>query len=283
MRLASRDGENWREEQRFRLFRLLKRVRQFVVFRPHQPRRVLFVVGCQRSGTSLLAHIFRKDWNVVSFDEISPLSSRDPEGLRWNSLPEVRERLLGCRAGMVVAKPLVETQRLSELLDAIPDSRAVWMYRGVDRVASSNLKFFGAKNGHADLAPVLAGDPANWRSEGTTPQQRETIRELAEAGLGDLDAAALFWWLRNSLFFQGRHQGDERVMVLDYDDLLADAESAMRRCYTWLEEPFPGGRIVADVLPPRASASIPAKLSLPVRQLCADLDIRFQEQLSRFR
>ena len=203
MRLASHDGESWREEQEFRVFRLLKRIRQFWRFRPGTPRPVLFVVGCQRSGTSLLAHIFRRDWNVVSFDEVSPLSSRDPEKLRWNALPEVRARILGCRAGMVVCKPLVESQHLGRLLEAIPGSRAIWLYRDVNKVALSNLKFFGQDNGHKDLAPVLAAEPDNWRSEQVTAQQQATVARLAAQGLSDLDAAALFWWLRNSLYFQG--------------------------------------------------------------------------------
>ena len=283
MRLASHDGESWREEQEFRVFRLLKRIRQFWRFRPGTPRPVLFVVGCQRSGTSLLAHIFRRDWNVVSFDEVSPLSSRDPEKLRWNALPEVRARILGCRAGMVVCKPLVESQHLGRLLEAIPGSRAIWLYRDVNKVALSNLKFFGQDNGHKDLAPVLAAEPDNWRSEQVTAQQQATVARLAAQGLSDLDAAALFWWLRNSLYFQGGHQNDQRVMVVDYADLLAEAEAVMRRCYHFVDQPFPGPQIVADVLPPRRSGPTELELSADVRSLCDELDSRFQEVLPRFR
>ena len=69
MRLASKGGIGWREKQAFRWFRLRKRIHQYVNFRPGQAEATLMVVGCQRSGTSMIHHVFRNDFRTATFDE----------------------------------------------------------------------------------------------------------------------------------------------------------------------------------------------------------------------
>ena len=74
MRLASSDGIALGEREAFRFFRLRKRIRQFFKHPVGMDKTVLFIVGCQRSGTSMIHHLFRLDWDTVTYGEISPLS-----------------------------------------------------------------------------------------------------------------------------------------------------------------------------------------------------------------
>ncbi|MEN8008212.1 MAG: hypothetical protein ABFS42_14420, partial [Candidatus Krumholzibacteriota bacterium] len=179
MRLASTEGVGLVEREVFRLFRLRKRIRQFLKYRSGQDKSVLFIVGCQRSGTSMIHHLFRLDPDTVTYDEISPLSSADPvEGLRLNPLEEVRARILNDRAPLVVCKPLVESQNLDVLLDLFPVTRAVWMYRDYRAVVLSNLKYFGPDTGHKDLAPIVAAEASNWRAEKLAAADRDIILDL---------------------------------------------------------------------------------------------------------
>ena len=94
MRLASKRGVGRGERETFRIFRLRKRIRQFFRHRSGSDKTVLFIVGCQRSGTSMIHHLFRLDWDTVTYDEISPLSSRDSRaGLRGDRGGIVQLRL----------------------------------------------------------------------------------------------------------------------------------------------------------------------------------------------
>ena len=212
-------------------------------------KTVLFIVGCQRSGTSMIHHLFRLDPDTVTYDEISPLSSGDDvEGLRLNPLPQVRIRLQADRAPLVVCKPLVESQNLDKLLGLMPRTNAIWMYRDFRDVAKSNLEYFGDRTGHTDLAPVLAGDQTNWRAERLASADREIIRKLYRPNLAPLDAAALYWYARNSLFFSGGYDRDPRVRTCCYGDLVTQPAKVMSAAYAFLEQDYPGDRIVADVV-----------------------------------
>ncbi|MBE0567174.1 MAG: sulfotransferase [Krumholzibacteria bacterium] len=247
MRLASEGGVGFREAQAFRLLRLRKRARQFVKYRPGMPKTVLCVVGCQRSGTSMLHHLFRLDQDTVTYDEVSPLSTRDPERLRLDPREDVQRRIASDRAPFVVLKPLVESQNLPQMLDWFPDARAIWIYRDFRAVAASNLRFFGERNGFDDLAPILAGDCADWRAEHLAPADAERIRQAAAGPLGAHDAAVLFWWARNSLYFSLGLVSDPRVALCRYEDLVTSPAAVMRRAYAFVGRPYPGDAIVKDV------------------------------------
>jgi len=130
MKLAAKAGVSSGERQAFRWFRIRKRIRQLLVHKQGMDKTVLLIVGCQRSGTSMIHHLFRLDWDTVTYDEVSPLSSRDhAESLRLNSLSEVQGLIAADRAPFVVCKPLVESQNLDHLLALWPITRAIWMYR----------------------------------------------------------------------------------------------------------------------------------------------------------
>jgi hypothetical protein len=54
--------------------------------------RIFFILGCQRSGTTLLLRIFEEDWNAQVYREVSALSRQ--AGLRRLQPPEVVARPL---------------------------------------------------------------------------------------------------------------------------------------------------------------------------------------------
>jgi hypothetical protein len=247
MRLASREGDNMLETALFRWFRLRKRVRQFLRFGPGSVQRVLFIVGCQRSGTSMIHHLFRLDRDAVTYDEASPLSLRDPERFRLDPLPEVRRRIMSQRAPLVVAKPLVESQNILDVLEAFPEARALWMFRDYRSVAASSLAYFGDQVGHLDLAPVLRRDAADWRSEKASAATQAAIESVYSPDLPPVDAACLFWFLRNRIYLDQGLAADGRIRLCRYEDLVAEPARIMREAYAHIGRPYPGDRIVADV------------------------------------
>lgn len=279
MRLASKGGIGWREKQLFRWFRLRKRIHQFLKFRPGGEKTILFIVGCQRSGTSMIHHQFRLDFDTVTFDEISPLSSRDTaEGLRLNPLPEVAALFASVRAPFVLAKPLVESQNLTALLDAFPDSRALWMFRHYRDVVRSNLRYFGRENGLKDLLPIVEGDETNWRAENLGAEDRDTIRRLYSPDMDPYDAAALFWYARNSLFFSRGYPADSRIRTCRYEDLVTNPAKVMAGIYGFVGRPYPGDRVVAGVFPDSKGKGRDVDLSPPVREVCEDLMRRLEAE-----
>jgi hypothetical protein len=272
LRLASEGGVGFLEKQSFRWLRLRKRLHQYTRYRPGAAKPVLFIVGCQRSGTSLVHHLLRLDLDTVTYDEESALSAGDAaEGLRWAPLPEVARRFEADRAALIVTKPLVESQNLDRLLGALPGSRALWMYRDYRAVARSNVAYFPDGTSHSDILPIIAGDQANWRAERLGAGARDLLRSLYRPDLSAHDAAALFWYARNSLVFEHGLSADPRVRACRYEELLADPAGIMRAVYAFLERPWPGDRIVADVEPAPKRAPRPLDLEPAIAEACAGL------------
>ncbi|MCK5879497.1 MAG: sulfotransferase family protein, partial [Holophagae bacterium] len=82
------------------------------------------------------------------------------------------------------------------------------------------------------------------------------------------DAAALFWYARNSLFFSGGFHEDDRVRLCRYSDLVTRPAEIMTEAYRFIDRPYPGDRIVADVFSSSRGRGVDLELSPPVRKLC---------------
>ena len=136
-------------------FYIYKTIYQKIVFNRNKQRKIIFIVGCQRSGTSLMTRIFFRDLRAKVYRESSILSSRDPIKIRLNPLHLVKMKIDNVQAPIIVLKPLAESQNIIKLLQFFPESRAIWIFRNYKDVASSNLKLFGEMNGVNDLKPIV--------------------------------------------------------------------------------------------------------------------------------
>ncbi len=240
----------------------------------HDGRRtVVLILGIQRSGTSLMYWVFERDLGVKVYREASELSSLDHvEHIRLNPLPDVQRQIGRHRLPLVVLKPLVESQRAAELMAAFPGSKVLWAYRHYQDVAASNLKAFGSENGKSDLQPLLRDDPslidANWRSQNSSAETRDTIRRFYAPDMNPYDAAALFWWARMQLYFEQRLDQNPNVLLSRYEDLVTDPARTMRRTYAFLGRAYPGDHIVKDVNAQSVGKGRVTKLSPAVDDLC---------------
>lgn len=260
----------------YRAFLKLKKAYQLLRMRPDQKKMVL-VLGCQRSGTTLMARIFNRDFRSNVYTAFSPLSSKDPHGLRLNPLDEVERQLKEDTGSLVVLKPIVESQNAGTLLDFFNNSKAIWMFRNCRDVVASNIRRFGDRNGIDDLRPIVQDRRDDWRADKVSKYTREIIADFFSEEMDIYDAAALFWFSRNRLFFEldlDKHPG---VMTCHYDDLVTCPDTVMRGLYHFIDHRYPGNRIVREVKPTSIGKGTSIGLSHEVEMLCLDLYARLRE------
>jgi hypothetical protein len=258
-----------------------KHIYQTIRGRAQDQPRVLFIVGCQRSGTTMMLRLFDEDLNCRGFNDSSELSSGDTNsGLRWNPLPDVAAVINRVPARLVVAKALVETQNVRKLLDYFPLSKALFIYRRrYADVALSDMAKFGARNGVYNLRPIAAGDPHNWRSEGASRSVQELAARLWSEEMNANDAAALFWYARNQLFFDLDLANHPAVLLCQYEYLTQHPAAFMRRIYDFVGVAPPDVLKTAQVRPPGAEKVL--ELSPEVRLLCQQLQARLDAHFQR--
>lgn len=126
----------------FKLFQIYKRTYNSVKINRNNQKRILFIIGCQRSGTTLLTRILEKDFNTKVYGEFSELSSNDINKIRLNPLSSVKEIIDKNKTPFIIIKPLVETQNSLKLFKYFKNAKAVWMYRHYKDVSLSNVEHF---------------------------------------------------------------------------------------------------------------------------------------------
>lgn len=244
--------------------------RRMLAGAPRGPRAVLLVLGCQRSGTTLIIDLLAADPAVKLYPEHSAISARDHHGLRLDPLPDVAERLCRSRYPLVVLKPLVESQNAPALLSALPSARGLWMFRHYADVARSNLARFGDRNGIKNLRSIAEGR-RDWRSEGASAHVQSIVRDRFAESMKPWDAAALFWWARNMLFFERSLDERSDVMTCRYEELVADPLRVLRGVYEFAGSAGPRHFPVDRVSRASVALGHTIPLSTDVGNLCEDL------------
>ncbi|HVS19444.1 MAG TPA: hypothetical protein VMT18_12640 [Planctomycetota bacterium] len=241
--------------------------------------RVAFIFACQRSGTTaLLDFLMGAGPPLKAFTECdSPLTDRTPpEGgltVRLNPLENVERVLAATPEPVRVVKPLVESQRALELLGRFPGSCAFWLYRDVREVAASMLKKWGPPAGAPHLAQVLEGETGNWRGEDVPAHVLATLKLHYAPDMADADAAALFWWARNELFFAQGLERDARVLLLDFERMCS-VPDYVDRALDHFRLPHPSA--LGHFRPEFSGKARELPLDREVERLCRDLHGRLE-------
>jgi hypothetical protein len=261
-----------------RIWKFCKRIsRRFRFPVAAERQRILFILGCQRSGTTLATRIFERDWNARVFNEFSELSSDDDQfGIRLDALEKVKNTVRNQPYALIVAKPIVESQRAHELLHYFGNSKILWIYRSFLDVAASDLLKFGERNGIDNIRPIISGGPDNWRSQNVSASVRETLAQYFSEDMNPLDAAALFWYSRNMHFFDTNLHNEVpsgQVMLLPYERLTKEADKTIQAVYRMVGRRYPGSRVISEVDPTSVGKgrSRDDEISDRVRQICQSL------------
>jgi hypothetical protein len=236
----------------------------------------VFLVGLQRSGTNMVARALEAnpEFEVRNENDASAF-----DRFRLRPLLQVRELVSRSRQRFLVLKPLIDSHRVDELLDDLntpSPGRALWTYRRVDGRVRSALSKFGDQNLLVVRAIAEGRDGDLWQAQRLSAGSRSLIAGLDVDRLTGETAAAVIWYLRNSLYFELGLDARKDCLLVSYDRMLDDAEVEVRRICTFLDTEFQPAMIAGIA---RRGASAPEELAIDpaVRQLCNELERRLDE------
>jgi hypothetical protein len=258
-------GQKLRPQYAEKAFPLVKKGCALFTPRPRN-KGVLFVTGVQRSGTTLLMRVFDRSWLTEVFHEHRP-DAYDQYSLR--DLETLRKLISDSSARVVVFKALIDSYRLSDLLDQFECSKAIWAFRHYDNVVNSHLRKWPTGRNRIDKIVV---DPSQgaWRTERMSGESLETVRRLYKKGMNNAAAQALFWLYRNQLFFDQRLEVSDRVMLLNYDALVTNVDAESKRLAQFVNIPV-NPRMAGIISSDAAGRYRESDLPLDIREACEEM------------
>ncbi|MEM9627256.1 MAG: sulfotransferase [Pseudomonadota bacterium] len=240
-------------------------------------RNVVFVAGQQRSGTNMLMDVLDRHHRTDVYHETDP---RAFERYQMRDIDTIRTLVDRSRASHVVIKALCELQRLRDLLDAFPRSRAIWLVRHYRDVSSSMAKQFSTT---AEALKRMRVDPAagRWRGEGMSESVRMLLLDCIMDDTDEISAAAFQWFMRNRLYFDQGLRLDRRVKLVFYEDLATRPNETVRMITDFLGlgfDPSLTTDISATSVDKKGNPPIDPRIEALCRQLLDRLSIVAQTQ-----
>jgi hypothetical protein len=233
----------------------------------------VFVVGVQRSGTNMLVRGLERS------PEFEVRNENDRESFeRFLLRPDPVVRSLVERSGQryVLFKPLCDSHRIGAILDELgtpSPGRAIWAYRDVRGRVRSAVQKFGSANLDA-LRRIADGEGDRmWQAGGLGPERLELIRSFDYGRMTPQSAAALFWFLRNALFFDRGLDTRSDVVLASYSATVRGPERAMRALCVALDFEYQPA-LIAHIDARSSRQAPPLELDPRIAELCDGLEAR---------
>lgn len=199
-------------------YSLLARKSIWRVLHDHSPNAApCYVLGVQRSGTTMILQCLDQSLEIDVLGEGSRAMALDGNHLKADS--ELKELIHSTRHRFIVFKPLLDSHRGPELLDQAPNGKILWVFRRAEDRANSAVAMFGENNLKL-LSSFKSGQQLDvWQAQGLTDENMELIRSFDYTTMSPHMAAAIFWYVRNSLFFSTGLDAMNNVLPVAYEDL----------------------------------------------------------------
>jgi hypothetical protein len=239
----------------------------------------VFLVGVQRSGTNMLTRGFERA------PEFEVHNENDREAFvrfRLRGEPRIRAIVETSKHAFVLFKPLCDSHRTPVLLDTLQTpskGRAIWAYRGYQGRVRSSVAKFGDSNRRA-LQRIAEGTGSHlWQAGGLSEESLNLIQSFDYAEMTPESAAALFWFVRNSLYFDLGLDRRPDVALASYDNTIEEPEGAMRALCTFLGVRYRAALV--EGIEPRHYGAPSIDIDARIRERCEGLQAALDAAMAR--
>ena len=227
--------------------------------------------------------VFGRSEHIAMFAEHDSRANFSPfqvmEDLRFRPAEDIENLIENCGRQVTVFKPLCDCQWGDQILDR-HHGQAFWFYRSYRDVAASAVKKWGAH--HADTLRSIAQDRIGmlgWRIERLSPSAIALVKQYTKPDMSDLDGSALFWFLRNNMFFDYGFHKDPRFHLFRYEHLVASPIEEFERMTSAMEIPL-DRELVDDVVTTSIGKGAEVELDPAIATLCDGMMDRLDQAKS---
>jgi hypothetical protein len=191
-------------------------------------------------------------------------------------LETIRQIVRSSPFPFVAFKPLTESHRAGELLSEFGRGKVIWVYRSYQDRANSAVAKFGSHNLEI-LRQFSQGKQLGiWQAQGVSEENIQLIKSIDYTNISPHEAAALFWYLRNALFFDQQLDRYDNAFLVAYEQFVTYPADVMEQVCHFLECPYVPA-MSSGVYPHSVGRDAPPKFAERIECLCTELYDRLEE------
>jgi hypothetical protein len=202
----------------------------YFLHRPRKDTLPVFIMGCGRSGTTMLINIFHRDHRAEALDENDPRIARDYM-LVFDRIPAA---IIASKAPVLIMKPILNSFDALYLLKTYDNSKVIWVLRDYKDMIASSIKKFGTVVSDWMKDLILHGKGDNWLSRGVPIKTREMIYGMGTLELTPYDWMALVWWSVNRSVILDRLSDCDRFLLVQYEAIVRNPEAMLKSVYEFV-------------------------------------------------
>jgi len=197
-------------------------------------KKIIWIAGVQRSGTNMMMTAFDNHKLTHVFHESDPRAYVNYSLKSNDFLQTLFQKKI---APYIVAKSLLDADRLLELLEVFPESKAVWPVRNYNDVVKSHKVLW--PDYREEIDEIAQGKTVNsWRGRNIAKETRKKIQDLYHPNISVIDCKALLWLMRNDYVFQNQLDKNNRVLLLNYEDIAQNPVSGCKLLAKFADLPY---------------------------------------------
>ena len=187
----------------------------------------VFIMGCGRSGTTMMINIFERD------DRMQTLGENNPKVAKNYMLVNEKIGLAieYCKNPVLIMKPILNSFDASRLLKTYDRAKIIWILRDCKDMVASSIKKFGPVVSGYMKNLVLFKKGNNWLSLGMPTATLEMLSKINSNAFTDHDWMALVWWSVNRTIMLDRLYESDRFLLLKYENLVRNPDAVLRWVY----------------------------------------------------
>lgn len=188
----------------------------------------VFIMGCGRSGTTLMLDIFHSDIRIEALGENNPKVANKIFKLEYS---KIHGTINQSKAQIIALKPILNSFDARKLISEYNGSVIFWLIRDYKDMVSSSLIKFGDKVANYMKELVVNNRGDNWLSQGIPISTVTRIRKLNIQQLKSQDWMALIWWSVNHTILIDDLKSFDRFHLIKYESFVQNHEFYLKKMY----------------------------------------------------
>jgi hypothetical protein len=204
----------------------------FRIFNHEDSKNILFVVGNQRSGTTMILTQLNKHLRVDAYGDVSDALLH----FRLKEFNYIRKIVNQSNAKVIIFKTLEDSHRIIEFLEEFNSSYATWIFRHYYDVVNSCIKKNWGKKYREYITKISKKiyfdycEPLN-----LTEKNIKFIQNFYHSKISDETCTALIWYLRNTIYFDYNLYKNPKVLTVSYEKLVTQPENEMSNILKFIQ------------------------------------------------